>query len=190
VLTRHFPRESSKRSSEISPMRGEQARFPQSPLRFRLAKQGKQNAGKPGITYRILFGCGGALLRTRRLAGAPLAVLSLWDFAPQRLRSRPGFLGRGLRMIGKGSCEAKKLAGVTRLLLSQSSGSTPRRSVVPASMMPGPARERSVWLRPRAPHPLHLGEYPRPKVPLSERDLFLRAETGTYCQYICDYRNK
>ena len=29
--------------------------------------------------------------------------------------------------------------------------------VMPASMMPEPARERSVWLRAQAPHPLHLG---------------------------------
>jgi hypothetical protein len=37
--------------------------------------------------------------------------------------------------------------------------------VVPASMMPGTARERSVSLHPREPHPLHLREYLRERRP-------------------------
>ena len=39
----------------------------------------------------------------------------------------------------------------------------PRPAVVPVRMMPETARERGVSFRPRAPHSLHLQEYPRPK---------------------------
>ena len=42
--------------------------------------------------------------------------------------------------------------------------------IVPVSMMPEAARVRSVSFRPRAPHSLHLQEYPRPKASFTERD--------------------
>ena len=42
--------------------------------------------------------------------------------------------------------------------------------VVPVSMMPKAARVRSVSFRARAPHSLHLQEYPRPKASFTERD--------------------
>jgi hypothetical protein len=40
------------------------------------------------------------------------------------------------------------------------------RSLVPADMMPEAARGRTVSVRPRAPHPLRIREYPRPKASL------------------------
>ena len=43
-------------------------------------------------------------------------------------------------------------------------------AVVPESMMPKAARERSVSFRARAPHSLRFREYPRPKASLDERD--------------------
>jgi hypothetical protein len=45
-----------------------------------------------------------------------------------------------------------------------------RPVVVPAGRFPKAARERSVWLRPRAPHSLRFREYPRPKASFTERD--------------------
>ena len=51
--------------------------------------------------------------------------------------------------------------------------------VVPVSMMPEAARERTVSFRPRAPHSLRVREYPRPKASVDERDSRLVAEMGT-----------
>ena len=52
--------------------------------------------------------------------------------------------------------------GVARARLSQSRDAPPGPVIVPVSVMPA-ARMRSVSFRPRAPHSLHLQEYPRPK---------------------------
>ena len=52
--------------------------------------------------------------------------------------------------------------------------------VVPVSMMPEAARERSVSFRARAPHSLRIREYPRPKASVDERDsMEFVAEMGT-----------
>jgi hypothetical protein len=52
--------------------------------------------------------------------------------------------------------------------------------VMPVSMMPKAARERSVSFRPRAPHSLRFREYPRPKASFTERDSVLYVtERGT-----------
>ena len=44
--------------------------------------------------------------------------------------------------------------------------------VVPVSMMPEAARDRSVSLRAQAPHSLRIREYPRPKASFTEQELF------------------
>ena len=51
--------------------------------------------------------------------------------------------------------------------------------VVPVSMMPEAARERTVSFRARAPLSLRFREYPRPKASLDERDSRLVTELGT-----------
>src|SRR5208282_215511 len=60
--------------------------------------------------------------------------------------------------------------GVTRPYLSQSRDAPPGPAVVPVSMMPEAARERTVSFRARAPHSLRFREYPRPKASFTERD--------------------
>jgi hypothetical protein len=54
--------------------------------------------------------------------------------------------------------------------------------VVPVSMMPEAARERSVSFRPRAPHSLRIREYPRPKASVDERDSRACNGSGDDCQ--------
>ncbi len=156
------------------PMRGEQACFPLSsealggPALRSFSEGGKQNAGKPRQrTQPHLFQMRRRAESAARLpAGVPPRLSPEGLPVPKaQVQARlPGT--RFPRALPAVACPSPVAAPHAPVL-------------VPASMMPGPARERSVWLRPRAPHPLHLGEYPRPKVPLSERDLALRTETGT-----------
>jgi hypothetical protein len=55
-----------------------------------------------------------------------------------------------------------------------------RPVIVPAGRFPEAARERSVSLRPRAPHSLRFREYPRPKASFTERDsMAFVTEMGT-----------
>ena len=101
----------------------------------------------------------GALIY-RRSAAALARGLS-----PLSLSFRPGFLGRG-----------RQFAFARRALPAPACPSPekapPAPAVVPAGMMPKTARERSVWLRARAPHSLRIREYPRPKASVDERDSF------------------
>ena len=91
------------------------------------------------------------------------------EYSSRWLSFRPGFLGRGRSARsgtpaptgGRRPCAV--LAGVTRARLSQSRECTSRTGRSAGQMMPEAARERTVSFRPRAPHSLHLGEYPRPK---------------------------
>jgi hypothetical protein len=57
--------------------------------------------------------------------------------------------------------------------------------VVPVSMMPEAARERSVSFRARAPHSLHLSEYLRDRRPWRAR-FFSYNRNGDDCQRKCD----
>jgi hypothetical protein len=56
----------------------------------------------------------------------------------------------------------------------------PASAVVPKSMMPEAARERTVSFRARAPHSLRFREYPRPKASLDERDSRNVTEMGMF----------
>ncbi len=60
--------------------------------------------------------------------------------------------------------------------------------IVPANMMPEAARKRSVSFRARAPHSLHLQEYPRPKASFTERDSlgdYLPVDKGSRTPILC-----
>ena len=64
----------------------------------------------------------------------------------------------------------RSYTGVTRARLSQSRECTSRTGRSAGQMMPEAARERIVSFRARAPHSLRIGEYPRPKASVDERD--------------------
>ena len=103
-------------------------------------------------------------LRGRSGGGArpPIGVpprLSPEGRPSQRLSSRPRFLGRR-------SC------GCYPPLPCPSPVTAPHApAVVPARKMPGAARERTVSVRPQAPHSLHFPEYLRERRPSNERDV-------------------
>ncbi len=59
--------------------------------------------------------------------------------------------------------------------------------VVPASMMPEAARERTVSFRARAPHSLRFRECPRPKASFTERDSIFCSGNGDDCQELYPY---
>src|ERR1700676_2680633 len=92
--------------------------------------------------------------------------------SPLSLSFRPGFLGRGRHH----SFARRALAAPT----CPSPVDAPHApAVVPASMMPEAARERTVSFRARAPHSLRHQEYPRPKASLVSEIRWLVTETGT-----------
>jgi hypothetical protein len=86
-----------------------------------------------------------------------------WDVAGRSI-----LYGRSNR----GAETSRSYTGVTRARLSQSRERTSRTGRSAGQMMPEAARERNVSFRPRAPHSLHLQEYPRPKASFTERDSF------------------
>ena len=92
-----------------------------------------------------------------------------WDAA-----GRPALYGRPNR----GARASRSSTGVIRARLSQSREAPPGPVVVPVNMMPEAARERTVSVRPRAPHSLHLQEYPRPKASFTERDSMAACNTN------------
>jgi hypothetical protein len=103
--------------------------------------------------------------------------------APARRRSTRGSRQRDVGPKGSGPGQASwdvVSAGVTRGLLSQSSGSTPRTGRN-AGEHDAQTRPRAECMAPRAgaaPAPPWLST-PRPKAPLSERDLASVTEMGT-----------
>ena len=90
--------------------------------------------------------------------------------------SRPGFHGtwQDVRSGKPAPTGEQRSYVLTRALPAPACPSPgnapPGPVVVPVSMMPEAARERSVSFRARAPHSLHLQEYPRPKASFTERD--------------------
>ena len=121
---------------------------------------------------------------TRSPIGVPLRLLPSGLSALGR-NSRPGFLGRGrtfdpVRSLQPGSKDLALLHGrYPRPPVPVQGNAPPGPVIVPVSMMPEAARERIVSFRPRAPHSLHLQEYPRPKASFTERDSFPITEMGT-----------
>src|SRR5580698_9278928 len=146
VPTPHFWRGSLTRSFESLSHHAESKNgFPVFRLTSQRPEKGSGTPASPGSTYRIVCGCGDAHITVRA------------DLSAFHLRLSP----EGLP-VPKAQVQAR-LPGTWfhRALPSVSCPSpvaAPHAPVVmPASMMPEPARERSVSLRPQAPHPLHLG---------------------------------
>ena len=120
--------------------------------------------------------CGGGLGGARSPIGVPPRLLPS-GLSSLRRNSRPGFLGRGrtfdpVRPHQPGCRDLALFHGRYPRRLSQSRECTSRTGHSAGQMMPKAARERSVSFRPRAPHSLHLQEYPRPKASFTERDSF------------------
>src|SRR5208283_5345301 len=84
---------------------------------------------------------------------------------------------------GQASWDAVAIAFARRALPAPTCPSPgkapPAPAIVPESMMPEAARERTVSFRARAPHSLRFREYPRPKASLDERDSRLVTEVET-----------
>jgi len=143
--TSFFARGIVRMALKSLPSRGEQERLPCFPSHLSKNGKGERNAGKSGQHLPHLFRMRRrAHCCARRLVGVPLAAPARGTLVPKaRVQARlPGTWFR--RALPGVSCPSPVAA--------------PHAPVVmPASMMPGPARERSVWLRARAPHPLHLG---------------------------------
>ena len=153
-------------SFEISPDARRARRLPSVFAALSKAKKGKQNADRRCVRHlrtvlpvrrRALVsfasplarrGCEGARLAYRRSTAA-LARGTPVPKAQVQARLPGTWFPRALPAVACPSPVAAPHAPV----------------VMPASMMPGPARERSVWLRARAPHPLHLREYLRERRP-------------------------
>jgi len=121
---------------------------------------------------------------TRSPVGVPLRLLPS-GLSPVGRNSRPGFLGRGRSVRsckpaptgGRRPCAAKRALPAPAC---PSPGNAPPRPVlVPASMMPEAARERSVSFRARAPLSLRFREYPREGVLRTSEILWLVTEIGT-----------
>jgi hypothetical protein len=163
VLAPRFAREGSYESSEtLSRCAESKTASLKFPLDWQEAKKGKRNADRRWVTTSAPF---------YRRGGAPLS-LSPRPLARERggggtpaYRRSTAALARGT-LVPKAQLQAR-LPGTwfPRVLPAVSCPSpveaphTP--AIVPASMMPGAARERNVSFRARAPHPLHLREYLR-----------------------------
>src|SRR5208283_1563599 len=84
---------------------------------------------------------------------------------------------------GQASWDAVAIAFARRALPAPTCPSPgkapPAPAIVPESMMPEAARERTVSFRARAPLSLRFREYPRPKASLDERDSRNVTEVGT-----------
>ncbi len=104
-----------------------------------------------------------------------------WDVVTRMIRKS------GLPVFRPDHPQLNKLLGVIQCLLSQSSGSTPRTGRN-AGEHDARTRPRAECMAPRRRRTRStLVEYPRPKAPLSERDLAFRTEMGTSCQWLSDY---
>ena len=107
-----------------------------------------------------------------RRSTTALTVRAFGPWAQLQARLPWDVAGRSI-LYGRSNPRAKILrsyTGVTRARLSQSRERTSRTGRSAGQMMPEAARERSVSFRARAPHSLHLPEYPRPKASFTERD--------------------
>ena len=119
--------------------------------------------------------CAHKICYTRSPIGVPPRLLPSGLSALGR-NFRPGFLGRGrtfdpVRSLQPGSEGPRALARALPAPACPSPGNAPPGPVVvPVSVMPEAARERSVSFRARAPHSLRIREYPRPKASFTERD--------------------
>ena len=97
------------------------------------------------------------------------------DYSSQRLGVRPCFLGlsRSARSGTAAPTGGRRPHAAPRVLPAPSCpspASTSRAGHSAGRHDAQAARERSVSFRPRAPHSLRIGEYPRPKASVVERD--------------------
>ncbi len=132
-------------------------------------------------------GWGGGALAYRRSTTA-LAVRAFGPWA--QLQARLPGTWQDVRSGTVAPTGEQRSCALTRALPAPacpSPGNAPPGPViVPVSMMPEAARERSVSFRPRAPHSLRLQEYPRPKASFTERDSRTVTQSVTISQGKCD----
>ena len=148
-----------------------------SPFRYSPSQQTNGSGTPAGVCVHPPRLRAARVLRTRSPVGVPPRLLPS-GLSPLSLSSRPGFLGRGgsassyQARPNRGAKDSRAAKRALPAPACPSPGNAPPGPVVmPVSMMPEAARERSVSFRPRAPHSLRIGEYPRPKASVDERDL-------------------
>jgi hypothetical protein len=137
--------------------------------------KGKRNADRR-IWFSLLRATRASVTtRTRFGRGSP-------DGVPPRLS--PGGSRPFRSAPGQASWDAVAIAFARRALPAPTCPSPgkapPAPAVIPESMMPEAARERTVSFRARAPHSLRFREYPRPKASLDERDSSYVPVSGTF----------
>jgi hypothetical protein len=153
----------------------------------------KKGSGTPTDVYLNL-----RALRARRAPTGALAyrrsttALTVRAFGPwAQLQARLPGTWQDVRSGTVAPTGEQRSCALTRALPAPACPSPgnapPGPVVVPASMMPEAARERSVSFRPRAPHSLHLREYPRPKASFTERDSFVVTQSVTLSQGKSDW---
>jgi len=168
VAARPFSRERSYETCESLPMRGEQDGFPLFPLHCQKRKREAERRQALCNNLRTFFRCGSAPLSL-----SPPRLRGGWEGARPPVGVPPRLSPEGLP-VPKAQVQARlpgtRFPRALPAVACPSPVAAPHAPVVmPASMMPGPARERSVWLRARAPHPLHLREYLRERRPSMSR---------------------
>ena len=187
-----FPQRDSRASDgtavfESLPMRGEQEWLPSFPCRFRKPEKGSRtptgpcpirtapppaSSPAPAVSPR-----GRTEEGAQQRAHAGHARLSAFHCSSRQRDAGPKGSGPGQAFWDVAGAfdpvrplnRERRSCAVTRALPAPACPSpvaAPHAPIVmPASMMPEPARERSVSLRARAPHPLHLREYLRERRP-------------------------
>ncbi len=146
-------------------------------LRSTTTKKGKRNADKRVILPSASSDAARAEAQRARLSAFHHGSCQ-GAFAPfAQLQARlPGTRRKRIVLSSSPQPGGERLRAAKRALPAPacpSPGNAPPGPVVmPVSMMPEAARERTVSFRPRAPHSLRIGEYPRPKASVDERDFY------------------